>query len=132
MPFFYTGKCHTPQKAEKPCPKTAVIFYIPKRYNNFIMNRKESEPMTRTIGIGVQDFGKLWAKNNFHVDKTGFIKGNAFKEARKNICRITEEQYNKKEYLLKGDLLNEKEKGFYQEVSAAMPDTAAVALRMKC
>ena len=30
--------------------------------------------MGRTVGIGHQDFGKLRMKNNFYVDKTGFIK----------------------------------------------------------
>ena len=58
------------------------------------------------------------------------IKENTFLEARKSICRTIEEQYNKSDYLLKGSLLNEKEKEFYQEVSAAMSDsTAAAALR---
>ncbi len=58
------------------------------------------------------------------------IKENTFSEARKSMCRVIEEQYNKNDYLLKGDLLNGKEKGFYQEVSANMSDsTAAAALR---
>lgn len=58
------------------------------------------------------------------------VKENSFKEARRSICRIIEEQYNQNDYLLKGSLLNEKEKAFYQEVSADMPDsTAAVSLR---
>lgn len=44
-----------------------------------------------------------------------------------------EEQYNRHDYLLKGDLLNEKEKQFYQEVSAYMPEsTAAVSLNRLC
>ncbi len=58
------------------------------------------------------------------------IKENTFIEARRHICRMIEEQYNKFDYLLKENLLNEKEKAFYQEVSAHMPDgTAAVSLR---
>lgn len=58
------------------------------------------------------------------------IKEDTFGEARKSICRTMEEQYNKNDYLLEGDLLNEKEKRFYQEVSADMSDsTGAAALR---
>ena len=30
--------------------------------------------MSRTVGIGHQDFEKLIRKNNFYVDKTKFIK----------------------------------------------------------
>ena len=30
--------------------------------------------MARTVGIGHQDFEKLRIKNNFYVDKTGFIR----------------------------------------------------------
>lgn len=58
------------------------------------------------------------------------IKANTFLEARKSICLTLEEQYNKNDFLLKGNLLNEKEKAFYQEVSAHMSDsTAGAALR---
>ncbi len=58
------------------------------------------------------------------------VKDNSFREARCSICRIIEEQYNKNDYLLKGGLLNENEKAFYQEISADMPDsTAAASLR---
>ena len=58
------------------------------------------------------------------------VKENTFAEARKSMCRVLVEQYNKNDYLLKGNLLNEKEKEFYQEVSVNMSDsTAAAALR---
>jgi len=57
-------------------------------------------------------------------------KEDTFEEARKSICRTIEEQYNKNDYLLEGSLMNEKEKRFYQEVTADMSDsTAAAALR---
>ena len=58
------------------------------------------------------------------------VKENTYAGARENICRMIEEQYNKHDYLPKGNLLNEKEKEFYQKVTADMPDaTAAVSLR---
>ena len=58
------------------------------------------------------------------------IKETSFPEARKSICRSIEELYNKHDFLLEGNLLNEKEKEFYQEVSPDMPDSvAAVSLR---
>ena len=58
------------------------------------------------------------------------MKENNFAGARENICRTIEEQYNRHDYLLEGDLLNEKEKDFYQKVRAEMSDSvAAVSLR---
>lgn len=58
------------------------------------------------------------------------IKENTYPGARENLCRIIEEQYNKHDYLLKGNLLNEKEKAFYQKVSAEMTDSvASVSIR---
>ena len=58
------------------------------------------------------------------------IKEISYTGAKENICRVIEEQYNKHDYLLKGDFLNEKEKAFYQKVCAEMPDhVAAVSLR---
>ena len=61
------------------------------------------------------------------------IKENSFMEARKSICRTIEEQFNRHDYLLDGNWLNEKEKAFYREVSADMTDsTAAASLRSLC
>ncbi len=58
------------------------------------------------------------------------VKENTYAGARENICRMIEEQYNKHDYLPEGNLLNEKEKEFYQKVTADMPDAAAaVSLR---
>ncbi|MBD5486290.1 MAG: AAA family ATPase [Lachnospiraceae bacterium] len=58
------------------------------------------------------------------------VKENTYAGARENICRIIEEQYNKHDYLLNGNLLNEKEKTFYQKVSAEMSDSvASVSIR---
>ena len=42
------------------------------------------------------------------------MKENNFAGARENICRTIEEQYNRHDYLLEGDLLNERE-GFLSE-----------------
>lgn len=58
------------------------------------------------------------------------IKENSFAETRKSICRVIEEQYNKCDYLLKKNLLNEKERLYYQKVTTDMSDsTASVSLR---
>lgn len=58
------------------------------------------------------------------------IKDNYYESARESIYRLIEEQYNKYDFLLEGNLLNEKEKEFYQMVSAGMSDSiAAVSLR---
>lgn len=59
------------------------------------------------------------------------VKETCFSEARKSLCRMIEEQYNKYEFLLEKNLLNDKERAFYQEVTAGMSDSAAsAALRM--
>ncbi|MCM1088340.1 MAG: AAA family ATPase, partial [Muribaculaceae bacterium] len=58
------------------------------------------------------------------------IKDNYYESARESIYRLIEEQYNQYDFLLEGNLLNEKEKEFYQMVSAGMSDSiAAVSLR---
>ena len=53
------------------------------------------------------------------------IKENTFTEARESICRMIEEQYNKYDYLLEENLLNEKERAFWQEISTEMSDSTA-------
>lgn len=55
------------------------------------------------------------------------IKDSSYKAARESICRTIEEQYNINDFLLKGNLLNEKEKAYYQEVCADMEDSVASA-----
>ena len=58
------------------------------------------------------------------------IKDSSYEAARETICRTIEEQYNNNDFLLKGNLLNEKEKAYYQKVCADMEDSvASVALR---
>ncbi len=58
------------------------------------------------------------------------IKDSSFAAARETICRTIEEQYNNNDFLLKGNLLNEKEKSYYQRVCADMEDgVASAALR---
>lgn len=58
------------------------------------------------------------------------IKDSTFANARESMCRVIEEQFNKHEYLLDGNLLNEKEKAFYQSILTDMSDsTAATSLR---
>ena len=55
------------------------------------------------------------------------IKESFFAGARESICRTIEEQYNKYDFLLDGELLNEKEKAYYHKVSADMSDSVAAA-----
>lgn len=45
--------------------------------------------------------------------------------ARTGICRLIEELYNQHGFLLQGNLLNDKEKAYFQEVCAGTPDNAA-------
>lgn len=55
------------------------------------------------------------------------IKDSSYEAARESICRTIEEQYNNNDFLLKGNLLNEKEKSYYQKVCADMEDSVASA-----
>ena len=55
------------------------------------------------------------------------VKYTSFQEARRMIGFTIEALYNKHDFLLEGDLLNEKEKAFYRNVSADMTDSMASA-----
>ena len=55
------------------------------------------------------------------------VKETDFDQARKRICMILEELYNEYDFLLEGNLLNEKEKKNFQEVAGGMESSIAVA-----
>lgn len=81
----------------------------------------------------------IWADENYHrlqgtypVIALSFagIKESSFTEARKSICRTIEELYNQFDFLMDSELFNEKERMYYEEVTAKMDDsTAAASLR---
>lgn len=59
------------------------------------------------------------------------VKQVAFDQARKAICRIIKMVYNKHDFLLKSDLLNESEKEDFQSISVDMEDNkAAYSIKM--
>lgn len=55
------------------------------------------------------------------------IKASSFEEARKSLYYLIEKLYNKFDFLLKTDCLNEKEKMFYEYVSVDMDNYAAAS-----
>lgn len=55
------------------------------------------------------------------------VKETSFSQARKKICRIIKEQYNKCDFLLEGNLLNEDEKKDFRSISDDMEVYAAAA-----
>ncbi|NBI64516.1 hypothetical protein D3Z38_16055 [Clostridiales bacterium] len=58
------------------------------------------------------------------------VKERSFSQARKSICRMIKETYNRFDFLLESGLLNESEREEYQSVSVNMEDSqAAVSLR---
>ena len=158
--------------------------------------------MKRSIGIGIQDFGKIVKNNCFYIDKTDFIKEwwenrddvtlitrprrfgktltmsmveqffsiqyagrkelfeglsiwkeekyqqlqgtypvialsfadikeDSFIQTRNKICQTIVNLYNQYDFLLEGNLLNRKEKEFFQMISVDMEDYAA-SLSIKC
>ena len=54
------------------------------------------------------------------------VKESSFPKARKQMCQIITNLYNRYDFLLDGDLLNENEKEIYRKVSAEMEDYIAV------
>ncbi|MCM1056191.1 MAG: ATP-binding protein [Firmicutes bacterium] len=54
------------------------------------------------------------------------VKGNSFSNIRKQICQIIKDLYNKHDYLLASDCMNEDEKKIFRKVSAEMEDYIAV------
>lgn len=55
------------------------------------------------------------------------VKESTYADARESMFRTIEEQYNKYDRLLNGDLLNEREKAFCRSISANMSDSMAAA-----
>lgn len=55
------------------------------------------------------------------------IKSSSFDEARKSLFYLIEKLYNRYEFLLKEDCLNEKEKGFIKNISANMDNYSAIS-----
>lgn len=53
------------------------------------------------------------------------VKETSFLQVRKKICQYIKDQYNKCDFLLKGDCLNDSEKEQYRNISAEMEDYAA-------
>ena len=58
------------------------------------------------------------------------VKETSFNQARKRICMILEELYNQHDFLLEGDLLNEREKENFRRISEEM-DSAIAAASLK-
>ena len=55
------------------------------------------------------------------------IKATSFEEARKSLYYLIEKLYNRFDFLVKSDCLNEKEKRFYEHISVDMDNYAAVS-----
>ena len=61
------------------------------------------------------------------------IKETSFRQARNKICECLVDLYNQNDFLLEGNLLNEREKGYFRQVSSKMDDSeATIALRRLC
>ena len=59
------------------------------------------------------------------------VKETTFQEARKKICKLLQLTYNKFDFLLKSDLLNENEKGDFQKISPEMENyMASLSLKL--
>ncbi len=53
------------------------------------------------------------------------VKETSFRQARRKICRIIKELYNRNDFLLDTGLLNESEKGNFAQISVEMEDSEA-------
>ncbi len=120
---------------------SVTLISRPRRFGKTLnMSMMEKFFSLRYEGRGELFEGlSIWQHEEYRALQGGYpvlflsfavVKENTFAQARQSLCRVIEEQYNKHDYLLEGDLLNEKEKEFYQEVTAKMADnTAAASLR---
>jgi len=68
-------------------------------------------------------------QGNYPVIALSFasIKATSFEEARKSLYYLIEKLYNRFDFLVKSDCLNEKEKRFYEHISVDMDNYAAVS-----
>lgn len=55
------------------------------------------------------------------------IKESTFADAKEKICYIIEKTFNRYDFLMKSDILNEKEKNFFQKVSSEMKNYVATS-----
>lgn len=89
--------------------------------------------MTRTLGIGHQNFEQLITNDYFYIDKTGFIKewwergdsvtlitDSSYEVVRKKLCQILTALYSSNRFLLEGELLDNRERNFFESVSMDM------------
>ena len=53
---------------------STAISYTGNRWIDIFGSKAERCQMARTVGIGIQDFGKIIRNNCFYVDKTAFIR----------------------------------------------------------
>ena len=139
--YFYVDKTDFIRQWWESADEVTLITR-PRRFGKTLnMNMLEQFFSVKYAGCGDLFEGlSIWKEEKYRMMQGTWpvlflsfarVKENTFKEARRSICKIIEEQYNKNDYLLDGNLLNEKEKAFYQEVLADMPDsTAAVSLQL--
>ncbi len=79
--------------------------------NLYIWNQEECRELQGTYPVIFLSFAK--------------VKETSFQNMRKKICRLIADLYDQYDFLLDGDLLNEKEKVLYQEISVSMEDYLA-------
>ena len=122
------GDCVTLITRPRRFGKTLNMSMLDKFFST---NYKERGDLFQGLSIWeIEKYRKLQGTYPVLFLSFAGIKENTFEGARESICRMIEEQYNKHDYLLEKDLLNEKEQDFYQKVSADMSDSvAAVSLR---
>ena len=96
--------------------------------------------MAGTVGIGHQDFEQVRKYNLFYIDKEfrklqgtypvisvsfANVKERNYREARRKICQILSELYSTNSFLSEADILDAKQKDFYNAVSVDMDDLHA-------
>ena len=94
----------------------------------FSVNHSERGDLFQSLSIWKEEkYQKL--QGSYPVISLSFanVKETTFQNARKSICQIIKRQYNKYDFLLESDYLNEDEKEAYRNVSADMEDYLASA-----
>ena len=115
-----------------------TLITRPRRFGK-TLNMSMTEKFFSVRYAGRQDLFegmKVWEQQDLrHLQGTypviamtfAGIKDTNYISARESICRVIENLYNKNDFLMKGSLLNEKEKAYYNQVKADMDDSTAAA-----
>ena len=130
--YFYIDKTHFIREWWKNGDSVTLITR-PRRFGKtlsmnmietfFSIQYKDREDLFEGLKIWErEDFRKLQGTYPVIFISFADVKETSFSQARKKICSIIKDVYNRYAFLLDGDFLNENEKQDFQNISTDMED----------